>query len=181
MKHVADSLSKYYPNSKHVRALVRDFENEFAIFNTDQITTASEQLDPIQLNPSLLNTQGRRISLESLRGKYVLLTFWSARSQECIQENIELKAFYNLYSRRGFEIYQVNLDTDEELWKSSVQFDELPWISVREDDPANPVVARLFNVRQLPTNYLFDRQGEIIGTDLHGRMLRIKLEQLFGR
>ena len=180
MKSVADSLSKYYPNSKHVQALIRDFENELAVFNTDQFRAISEQIDPIELNPSLKNTEGRIISLKSLRGKYVLLTFWSAFSEACVQENIELKQFYNRYNRRGFEIYQINLDAEEEFWKTAVRYEELPWISVREDDPANPVIAQIFNVRELPTNYLFDKQGNIIASNLHGRMLGIKLEQLFG-
>jgi len=180
MKLVTDSLRKYYPNSRHVKALIRDFENELTIFNAGQISAISEQIDPMRLNPSLNDTEGRRISLESLKGKYVLLTFWSVNSQDCLQENLDLKQFYNLYSRRGFEIYQINLDTDEELWKTSVKFYELPWINVREDDPSNPVVAQLFNVRALPANFLFDKQGEIIASNLHGRMLRVKLEQLFG-
>ena len=180
MMHVADSLGKYYPNSKHVQALVRNFENELNTFNTSRIIAASEQIDQKELNPSLRNTEGRRISLESLRGKYVLLTFWSARSEDCVQENIDLKQFYRLYNRRGFEIYQINLDADEEFWKAAVKYEELPWISVREDDPTNPVVAQLFNVRELPANYLFDRSGDIIASNLHGRALRIKLEQLFG-
>ena len=180
MKLASDTLRKYYPNSKHVQALIRDFDNELSIFNSNQISAMAEQAESIKLNPALKNTEGRTISLESLRGKYVLLTFWSARSQACTEENTELKQFYNRYNKRGFEIYQINLDVDEDLWKAAVKYDELPWINVREDDPANPVIAQFFNVRELPANYLFDKQGEIIGSNLHGRTLRIKLEQLFG-
>ena len=180
MKLVSDTLSKYYPNSKHVQALIRDFDNELSAFNSNRIRAMAEQAESVELNPALKNTSGRIVSLESLRGKYVLLTFWSASSQSCTQENIELKEFYKLYSRRGFEIYQINLDTDENLWKTAVQFEELPWISVREDDPANPATAQLFNVVELPANYLFDRQGNIIASNLHGRALSIKLTQLFG-
>ena len=180
MKLASDTLRKYYPNSKHVQALIRDFGNELSVFNSNQISAMAEQAESIKLNPALKNTEGRIISLESLRGKYVLLTFWSARSQDCLQENTELKQLYNRYNRRGLEIYQINLDVAEDLWKTAVKYDELPWISVREDDPANPVIAQFFNVRELPANYLFDKQGEIIGSNLHGRTLRIKLEQLFG-
>jgi thiol-disulfide isomerase/thioredoxin len=122
---------------------------------------------------------GKKVALSSLRGKYVLLTFWSIRSKECVAENIQLKEYYKLYNKKGFEIYQINLDGDEESWKAAVKFDELPWISTREDDPLNPKNARLFNVRNVPTNYLFDKQGEIIGSDLHGKPLKLKLEQLF--
>ena len=65
--------------------------------------------------------------------------------------------------------------------KQAVRFDELPWISTREDDPSNPKNAILFNVKSLPTNYLFDKQGVIIASNLHGKALQLKLEQLFNR
>ena len=94
-------------------------------------------------------------------------------------ENLQLKDLYKLYNRNGFEIYQINLDADENAWKSAVRFDELPWISTREDDPSNPLTARLFNVRELPANYLFDKQGNLEATNLHGRTLKLKLDQLF--
>jgi thiol-disulfide isomerase/thioredoxin len=179
LKIVTDSLKKYYPNSKHVQALSRDFENEMSLMYTNQLERISNQIEPLILNPELKNTEGKRISLESLRGKYVLLTFWSARSADCINENLELKEYYKLYNKKGFEIYQINLDADENIWKTAVKYDELPWISTREDNPANPETARLFNVKSLPTNYLFDREGTIIASNLHGRSLKLKLEQLF--
>jgi len=179
LKIVTDSLKKYYPNSKHVQALARDFDKEMTLMTANQIGRLSDQLEPAKLNPDLKDTNGRRVSLESLKGKYVLLTFWSVRSRDCINENLELKQYYKLYNKNGFEIYQVNIDADENMWKSAVKFDELPWISTREDDPANPATARLFNVRELPANYLFDKKGNIIGTNLHGRTLKLKLDQLF--
>jgi len=179
LKIVSDSLNKYYPQSKHVQALTRDFEKELQIMNTRILGSLSENLEPVKLNPDLRNIEGRRISLQSLRGKYVLVTFWSVRSKECVAENLQLKEFYKMYSKKGFEIYQINLDANENDWLSAVKFDELPWISVREDNPANPVNARLFNVRELPASYLFNKQGDLEATNLHGRTLKLKLDQLF--
>jgi len=114
-----------------------------------------------------------------LRGKVVLLTFWSADSKDCIAENLQLKDIYKTFNKKGFEIYQINVDESEQKWKNEVRFDELPWINTREDDPLNPANALLFNVKTLPTNYLFDRNGTIIGSNLHGRSLLIKLNQIF--
>ncbi|GAH86328.1 unnamed protein product, partial [marine sediment metagenome] len=39
--------------------------------------------------------------------------------------------------------------------------------------------AGMFNVQQLPANYILDKEGAIIGKDLYGNALRIKLSQLF--
>ncbi len=179
LKIVSDSLKLYYPNSKHTKALVTDFTNELNKLYTRQIVELSNSLPETKLDPNLADVNGKRIALSALRGKYVLLTFWSADSRECIAENIQLKTFYQLYNNKGFEIYQINLDTDESKWRSAVKFDELPWISAREDDPSDPKNARLYNVQSIPANFFYDPEGNVIASNIHGRNLQIKLEQLF--
>lgn len=178
MKIVTDSLSMHYPNSRHVQALARDFSKEMNNMYASKLEQIAKDLPPTKLDPDLKNVDGKRIALSSLKGKYVLLTFWSIRSQECVNENLQLKQYYQLYKNKGFEIYQINIDDDENAWKAAVKFDELPWISTREDDPSNPANALIFNVKAVPTNYLFDREGKIIGTNLHGKSLQIRLDQL---
>ncbi|HEX2920821.1 MAG TPA: TlpA disulfide reductase family protein [Bacteroidales bacterium] len=179
MKIVSDTLSKYYPNSKHVKALTSDLNNGIGKMNAEMLKAMFNDLPEAELNPDLNDINGKRVSLSSLQGKYVLLTFWSVASNSCIEENNQLKDLYRKYKNKGFEIYQINIDPNEAAWKSAVRFDELPWISVREDDTMKLPIARLFNVTALPTNYLFDREGKIIGSNLHGKALQIKLGQLF--
>jgi thiol-disulfide isomerase/thioredoxin len=179
MKIVTDSLTRHYPNSKHVQALARDFSKEMSQMYVNQLDRMTKDLPETKLDPDLKNIDGKRIALSSLHGKYVLLTFWSVLSKECISENLQFKEFYKLYKKKGFEIYQINIDQKEEDWKAAVRFDELPWISTREDDPDKPVNAMIFNVKTLPANYLFDKEGKIIGSNLHGKSLQIKLDQLF--
>jgi peroxiredoxin len=179
MKIVNDSLSKYYPNNKHVQALGRDFSKEMNQMYVSKLEQMASSIPETKLDPDLKNAEGKRIALSSLRGKYVLLAFWSVRSKECVEENLQLKQFYRLYNKKGFEIYQINIDDNEAAWKAAVKFDELPWISTREEDSTKLLNARLFNIKTVPANYLFDREGKIIGTELHGKSLQIKLEQLF--
>ena len=181
LKIVTDSLTLHYPKSKHVQALSRDLNTELNKMYVEKIGALANEMPQAKLDPDLKNVDGKRIALSSLKGKYVLLTFWSFRSKECLVENIQLKEFYKIYKNKGFEIYQINVDVNEADWIKAVKFDELPWISTREDDPLNPVNARLFNVTRLPSNYLFDRNGNIIGSNLHDRSLQIKLEQLFSK
>jgi hypothetical protein len=179
LKIVTDSLTRHYPNSKHVQALARDFAKEMNQMYVNQLEKLAKDLPKTSLDPDLKDINDKRISMSSLRGKYVLLTFWSVQSEDCINENLQLKEIYKQYYKKGFEIYQINLDANEEAWKAAVRFDELPWISTREDDPGNPKNAILFNVKTLPANYLFDKEGSIIASNLHGKSLQIKLGQLF--
>ncbi|MBN1388418.1 MAG: redoxin domain-containing protein [Bacteroidales bacterium] len=180
LKLVSDSLGKYYPGISLTKSLKENLDDEINRMYMNRISRAAEELTPVSLDANLPDLNGERVSLSGLmKDSYVLLSFWSAESKECISNNLFLKQMYELYHNRGFEIYQVNLDSDESLWKNSVRFDELPWVNVREDDPSNPVTARMFNVTSLPANYLFDMNGDIIAKDLFGRSLRIKLGQIF--
>jgi len=180
LKLASDTLLRYYPNSKQAKALKMNFEKELNRMELNKIYQLSKDLPETRLDPALKDINGKQIRLSSLQGKNVLLTFWSSSSGDCMSENLELKNLYKKYKSSGFEIYQISLDLNEEAWKKAVRYDELPWISVREDDPNRPHFAQLYNVKVLPANYLYDRTGNIIGSNLHGKALQVKLTQLFG-
>jgi thiol-disulfide isomerase/thioredoxin len=145
----------------------------------NRVTELINSMPASKLDPDLKDLRGKRISLSSLHGRYVLLSFWSASSEDCLVENLALKELYKKYRDKGFEVYQINLDTDEETWRKAVRFDELPWLNVREDDPTIPKNAILYNVKVLPANFLYDKTGSIIGVNLHGKTLQLRLSQLF--
>ncbi len=79
LKIVTDSLTRHYPNSKHVQALARDLKKEMNNLYAQKLETMANKLPQANLDPKLLNLEGKRIALSSLKGKYVLLTFWSVQ------------------------------------------------------------------------------------------------------
>jgi thiol-disulfide isomerase/thioredoxin len=179
-KLVSDTLTFHFPKSKQVIALKKNFEKELGEMYRNRIEQAAKNAPEIKLDPNLKDINGKRISLSSLKGKYVLLSFWATSSEDCVAENLMFKTLYKEYKSKGFEIYSINLDENDSAWKNAIKFDELSWINVREDDPSKPVNANLYNVKNVPTNYLYDKNGTIIGVNLHGKSLQIKLMQLFG-
>lgn len=181
LKLVSDTLTAHYPASKQVKALKINFDQEYNRSILSKYTQLTNSLPEVKLDPSLKDLNGKRITLSSLHGKYVLLAFWSGSSGDCVSENLEFKELYKKYKNSGFEIYQINVDINEDVWRKAVKFDELPWISVREDDPTNPRNAISYNVKVLPANYLYDKEGKIIGVNLHGRNLQLRLSQLFDK
>lgn len=181
LKIVSDSLSVKYPVSKHVRALKENVTSELNRMYIDRMASLAAQLPATSTTPLLPDTQDRMVSISSLKGKYVLVSFWSTTSQECINELPALKAIYSAYHGKGLEIYQVSLDPDVERWKNVVKFEELPWISVREQDPANPAYARLMNITSVPSNLLYDPEGNVVNSNLFGRNLQIRMDQLFNK
>lgn len=181
LKIVSDSLSVKYPVSQHVRALKENVTSELNRMYIDRMASFATQLPASSTTPLLPDTQDKMVSISSLRGKYVLVSFWSSASQECLNELPALRAIYSAYHSKGLEIYHVSLDSNLERWKNVVRYEELPWISVREQDPANPAYARLMNITSVPSNLLYDPEGNIINTNLFGRNLQIRMDQLFNK
>lgn len=181
LKIVSDSLSVRYPVSRHVRALKENVTTELNRMYIDRIASLASQLPGTSSKPELPDVNDRMVSLASLKGKYVLVSFWSTTSPESMNELPLLRSVYETYRSRGLEIYQVSLDTDIERWKNVVRFEEIPWISVREADPERPVYSRMMNITRLPSNLLYDREGNIINTNLSGRNLMIRMDQIFNK
>ena len=130
----------------------------------------------------LKNLNGDFIKLSSLKGKYILLEFWSSWCGPCRAENPRLLKVYNQYKEKGFEIYAVSLDDKKESWQNTVKDDKITWITVSDlKGPTNSKAAMLYEVSAIPRNFLIDREGKIIATDLRGEDLAEKLGEIFRR
>lgn len=103
--------------------------------------------------------------LSSLEGKVVLIDFSAYEMEGNIPYTFELRELHNKYKERGFEIFQVSLDRNKMLWERSSE--KVPWVCVRDINGAQTQYVNLYNVQNIPTVFLMDRNGNIImrGTD----------------
>ena len=122
---------------------------------------------------------GTIIKLSSLRGKYVLLDFWASWCGPCLAEVPNVKAIYDDYKDKGFEIYGVSLDDDKAAWENAIKKHGLNWIHVSSLKGWECPVAKRYNVTGIPRMYLLDPEGRIIAMDLRGQALRDKIASLF--
>lgn len=124
---------------------------------------------------SLEDNKGVSRKLSDLKGKVILLDFSAFESRESVQYTFALRDLYNRYAARGFEIYQVSLDRNRLLWKDAVE--NLPWVTVRDTNGPNTVVAATYNVTNIPTWFLINREGDIIGRNLNLQTLEREIEK----
>ena len=172
---VAEALAENYPTSPYLAMLRGDIDRmEAGRRLAEQV---SESTFPDLEMPDMY---GKKIRLSSLAGKVILVEFWSAELGNSNQQNAELKEIYAKYSNANtpFEVYQVGIDTSKPLWINTVQEQALPWISVSDLRGRASSSLGLYNVQKLPTNFLINKNGEIVARDLRGAALDKKLAEL---
>src|SRR6056297_22383 len=181
IKLVSEALEKKYPESQHVKALIADKTNlmkKYEQAKTNAKIKELTQTKPINRMPeiALPNEDGDTISLNALHAKYILLSFWASWSQESVNKNLELIDLYKKYHPKGFEIYQVSLDTKKENWIKSIDFDQLPWINVIDINGRSSYYARIYNVQKIPASFLINPEGEIVMVNPSQRQLKETFE-----
>ena len=171
---VADAIEESYPESPFLPTLRTDIARMEA--HKSLVSQIKEAGYP---DFELPDMYGEQIRLSSLAGKVILLSFWSAESGRMNNVNAELKSVYERFAERGFEIYQVAIDTSKALWINAVQEQRLPWISVCDFMGEASPLLRAYNISKLPSNFLIDRKGNIIAKDLYSTALEKRLSELF--
>ncbi len=143
----------------------------------DTIDIDSERIEKIGLyDIKLPDVKGDTVSLRSLKGKVVLLDFTIYSIAGISSRNVGLREIYEKYHDKGFEVYQVSFDRNENFWSNSA--DNLPWICVRDEAGQESKNLLLYNLRELPTFYLINKNNEIVYRDNQVKELEKTIEEL---
>jgi peroxiredoxin len=177
---VDSSLFREYPEYGPVIDLHNQIKQMVTYFEgaTSPKANPGERMEAPEI--ALPSPEGDTIKLTSTRGSFVLLDFWASWCAPCRTENPNLVKAWNLYRNKGFKIFQVSLDKTKEAWIKGIQDDGLDkWIHVSDVSYWQSVVVPLYKIESIPANYLLDREGRIIATNLRGDALQRKLAEIF--
>lgn len=177
LKVAASALNTVFPKSEHVKAL---YANTIRLMDEEKNNKLKDFIAKSGTNSpdiTLPNYNGRDIALSSLRGKIVLIQFWSAKDATSRIQNQALIELYSKYKAKGLEIYQVSVDTDRSLWLNAIEQDGLSWINVGDMKGSNSAL-NMYNVQEIPSNYILDREGIIVAKDLKGSSLDQAMNRL---
>lgn len=178
---VATSWDTYYPKAErglNLHNIAIEGLKNIRILKAEQAQT----VDPSKveytgvIDIALPDNKGNIRRLTDLKGKVVLLDFHVFATKESTARIMQMREIYNKYHAQGFEIYQVSVDPDEHFWKTSVA--ALPWVSVRTPDGPNAHELGSYNVRELPTYFLIDKNNVLQKRDVQIKDLEAEIKAL---
>jgi len=165
-RQLKSQLKAEYPNSKYVKALLPLLRQD------------PPDVGDIAPNFAMSDTNGKPVSLESMKGKVVLLDFWASWCGPCRMENPNVVRAYQKYKDKGFTILSVSLDNSREKWLQALKKDGLTWTHVSELRGWDTSAGKLYHVTGIPATFLIDKDGKIIARNLRGSALDEMLDRV---
>jgi len=120
-----------------------------------------EESESAFLDIVLPDENGENQALSQYKGKLIVLDFASIQMEKYKGYLFEMKELYNAYHSRGVEFYEVYPDPNKLIWEDQVR--ALPWTTVRTEQGLYDPVYGTFNVQAIPTLFLYNRKGEVVG------------------
>ena len=160
---VATSYKTYYPESPRAGQLENLALQSLKVTRGERLRTLDlqEAVEVNYVDIELPDINGKKIKLSDVAaGKTVLIVFTAFQTEWSQSLNAGLHDLFNKFKDKGFNVYQVSLDSDVHFWKNAVS--NLPWVAVRDPQSTYSSIAAIYNIRQLPALFLIDKKGKLV-------------------
>lgn len=136
-----------------------------------------EHTEPFKM--SFTSFSGKKVDLEKLKGKVVLVDFWATWCGPCVAEMPHVKEVYKKYHELGFEVIGISLDDNETRLKEYLTKNQIPWEQFYDGKGWKNELAVKHGITGVPTAYLLDRNGVIYTKNGRAEELDKAMEELF--
>ena len=108
------------------------------------------------------------------KGKYVLIDFWASWCGPCRHEMPNVKAAYEKYASKGFEVISISTDRKLKPWRAAIEELGMNWVQLLDVDASD-----IYGIYAIPRTFLVDPTGIVIDKNLRGEKLEEALSKLF--
>ncbi len=113
---------------------------------------------PIEIELKDLN--GRLVRLSDFRGKIVFLNFWTTWCFDCRIEMPNMEKLHQQFKNKEFEMVAVNLQEPVSQVEQFFKDYKLTFTALLDSDGE---IGAHFRITSIPTSYILNRQGILIG------------------
>ena len=128
------------------------------LFTTLRIQKFEEPL--VAPDFTLNDLKGNQVTLKNFKGRVVFLNFWATWCPPCRREMPAMEHLYKKLKDRGLVILAVDMQESEKLVKAFMSDFSLSFPALLDLDGD---ISFLYGIRGLPSTYIIDREGMIIG------------------
>ena len=146
---------------------MKEYRGEGKLFNAD-----IELADTAGVSRSLAEVMGT--------GHYVLIDFWASWCGPCIAEMPNVKAAYERFHTKGFDVVGLSFDANADAWKTAINRFAMPWANLSDLKGWESAAAKKYKIHSIPDNILVGPDGRIVANGLRGDALLQKLAELLG-
>jgi thiol-disulfide isomerase/thioredoxin len=125
-----------------------------------------------------VDASGKTFSLDSLKGKLVLLDFWNLGCVPCLKEQVRLQELHEKYKDDGLLIVAVDVGDEPDAVRRHMEIKKYGFQAVM-DRQGNTAAA--YKVSVYPTNYMLSREGKIVAgwVGFDEKVLDLTIKELF--
>lgn len=155
-----------------------------AVFCSSIAATAQDMSDVIKAGKKapafkLPTPEGKMVSLADFKGKFLVIDFWASWCPDCRKENPDLVKIHSKYAPKGVAFIGVSFDTERDAWLKGIESDNLRWTQVSSLVKWKETqISKDYGINWIPTFYLINKQGRVIGAYITAESLAAALEKL---
>jgi thiol-disulfide isomerase/thioredoxin len=143
---------------------------------------AARRLESVGKPLTLAGTtpDGRKVSLDALRGTPVLVHYWATWCEPCKVDIAQIRELYAKFGAKKLAVVGIALDTDAQQLAKYLQAKPMPWPQLHEPGGLDGRLAEELGVLTLPTMLLLDAEGKVVDRNVAITDLERKLDALVG-
>ncbi len=107
----------------------------------------------------IVTDSGKKITPTDFGGKLLVLNFWAAWCQPCVQEAPSLEAFQQAYGPKGVVVLGISVDKNTELYD---RFKDKFGLTIETARDSEWDIPAKYGTFQLPETYVIDPSGRVV-------------------
>ena len=141
-----------------------EYDRIGSLFKKLGIIRLSGIAPPVEIK--LENIDGKSVNVSDFKGKIVVLNFWTTWCPDCRIEMPEMEKLYKRFKEDDFVMVSINLRESSQKVSAFFKKHKLTFIALLD---SNGSVGTSFGIRSIPTTFILDKQGGLLGKALGPR------------